>query len=660
MDPLQSYIVHNPLAHLDQEESPLVDADQLMSLPVETAAVAERIDAYSPIPDVVISQNSSPGSASDHMGILPDLPTSSFGGNVQRSNASLNAPSWRSALEQSNVPRVVSTFVSDPDMVRSYNTASPTVTQQDLMGHTNHNHSSESMAHASSASSSPVSTNSTKPCASRRKQASKPKREPDRRQKRLERNRESARLSRRRRKQYLEVLEERVTQISHDLDGGRRAHVANAVAEIARKRNELLMQGDQQLMASPVFTLVHGPLRRTSQELSIAMTFLSQQLKSFSLPPSMSFVLWLTLQSETYFRGGRAHSERLSAARIGERLLHSGLDAVTPAQSMWPLFCGEVCVSYEQEEKFRALQKLQLQSPQVWVERHVSFAASKIIQSTHDATQALAMRLGQREKSTLGILSEKQASTFLQWSNRNRDRLAAKTRAVPRRKDDSPYKTSNFQHQAANLYILNHQLQNILHKIPRSAPLVNGPSLKKLSRRPLFESLGCRQGEKDAETLSMERSHSSTGSLKRSASEMSMDGNSNLEDRPIIPTVCPMEAQAALANAVDAAIGHVKAIIPAPPVPTMMQPVQFRAPSPSPVTSMMNRCMSMPVAPVSYDPTTTMNSFSSQQTSGRSSFIPSHLNIVPEEMWPGDAEELLLNLVDDGDWAIGEGIDMDM
>lgn len=302
-----SYVVHNPLAPLAAEGSM---ADQDMGLPAAG-------DDYSPIPDVVPSQNSSPGSASDHMGVLPDLAHSSIG-TAARTDASLQAPSWQSALE-SNVPRVVSTFVSDPDMIRSWNNASP-ITQQDFTG------SNDSLAMASTGSSSPIShnnTSSSKPVAAhRRKPAAKPKREPDpttqRRQKRLERNRESARLSRRRRKQYLEVLEERVTQFSHDLDSGRREHVSKAVQTIARMRNELL--NNHQVSPEQVMTTLQGSLSRTSQELSVVATFLSQQLKSFNVPPSLSFILWLTLQSDAYFRGGRAHSERLSAARIGERV----------------------------------------------------------------------------------------------------------------------------------------------------------------------------------------------------------------------------------------------------------------------------------------------------------------------------------------------------
>jgi bZIP transcription factor len=139
-----------------------------------------------------------------------------------------------------------------------------------------------------------------------------------RRQKRLERNRESARLSRRRRKQYLEILEERVTQLSMEVDQGRRAHASQAVTTTLYKRREVLEATDKS-DEEKIKLLEHG-LGRTSPEMMVVSTFKYQQLKSFSLPPQSKFILWLTLQNDQYFRGGRAASERLSAARIGERV----------------------------------------------------------------------------------------------------------------------------------------------------------------------------------------------------------------------------------------------------------------------------------------------------------------------------------------------------
>ena len=140
-----------------------------------------------------------------------------------------------------------------------------------------------------------------------------------RRQKRLERNRESARLSRRRRKQYLEVLEDRVTHLSVEMDRGRREHAAKAIETVLAKRQEVLRQQGSQRPEESLARL-DMPLSRTSSELMVLSTFTLQQLKSFSLAPHTKFVMWLTLQGDTYYRGGRAASERLSAARIGERV----------------------------------------------------------------------------------------------------------------------------------------------------------------------------------------------------------------------------------------------------------------------------------------------------------------------------------------------------
>lgn len=140
-----------------------------------------------------------------------------------------------------------------------------------------------------------------------------------RRTKRLERNRESARLSRRRRKQYLEQLEERVNKMAEDMDRSRRLHVSQAVSVLQQRRTAAILH--ESFGQDPnALVKLESDLSRTSAEMMLATTFQYQQLKSFSSPPESKFILWLTLQPDAYFRGGRAASERLSAARIGERV----------------------------------------------------------------------------------------------------------------------------------------------------------------------------------------------------------------------------------------------------------------------------------------------------------------------------------------------------
>ena len=181
----------------------------------------------------------------------------------------------------------------------------------------------------------------------------------NRRQKRLERNRESARLSRRRRKQYLEVLEERVSKLSIQMDEGRIQHVSKAVKAIHSLRVDHVNAMERKLQnvqADPITSsgqnvpnnidqsqsaidntnhsnthelssslevhdnALHTVLSRSSNNLKVVASFQKQQLKSYVLPPHVRFIQWLTLQNDSYFLGGRAVSERLSAARIGERV----------------------------------------------------------------------------------------------------------------------------------------------------------------------------------------------------------------------------------------------------------------------------------------------------------------------------------------------------
>jgi hypothetical protein len=155
----------------------------------------------------------------------------------------------------------------------------------------------------------------------------------DRKQKRLQRNRESARLSRRRRKQYLEVLESRVNYLCEEMDKGRREHVLRALTDLQALRNNIVRGLEQSTMVTngriqnlddlsqKVGSLGYGgSLSRASEELMLATTFGREYLKSLVIDPAKKYIMWLTLQNDIFYRGGRAASERLSAARIGEKV----------------------------------------------------------------------------------------------------------------------------------------------------------------------------------------------------------------------------------------------------------------------------------------------------------------------------------------------------
>jgi len=444
-------------------------------------------------------------------------------------------------------------------------------------------------------------------------------------QRRLERNRLSAQLSRRRRKQYLEELEERVVRLSLDMDSGRRKHAFQAIDRIKEMRQQVLSSAEavvremEGLTHDPEnrtmmlnFQLENymrllenaGPLARThSEELLILNSFLGQQLKSFSLPSHAKFILWLSLQGDTYYRGGRAASERLSAARIGERMLVSGNDKVTPTNAMWPLVCNEVGLSYELEERLRVYQRTTiLQEKSTWLVRHAARSSALVMQSFHDSVGSMAQVVGNREAATTKeVLTPLQRVKYLAWMKKNSSRVKARLqarreRALQQREmeidantiDIGSYVDSNYQlkkshHLAANLYILNHQLSRILQDYPYHAPhIMTPPILKKLMRRASFESLG-QQKEPDGKSMSREdssthsmKSHPSNGSLLKSTSNDSL----NESERPA--QITPQVGEQAAAELVEEALGFVKAIIP--PIPKPVNPVMSTVYAPAPVT----------------------------------------------------------------------------
>lgn len=375
-------------------------------------------------------------------------------------------------------------------------------------------------------------------------------------------------------------------------------------------------------------------------------------------------------------------------------MLSSGTDRASPTQAMWPLLCHEVGLSYDQEERIRNYQRTLLQTPDSWLHRHTALASDMAMSSAHDGIQGLTDRVGQRDAAFFSRLTEQQRLKYQTWAVHNKDRIARVLSRKPKpAKPAFLFKTSPSYHIAANLYIVNYHLQHT----PRAAPLVTGATaLKRLMQRPSFESLGCagdRGGKEEGNMLSREssfpsagsfpssnslkQSHSfaSSGSLKRSASEMSIEGE---EGRPQIPPINPEMAEAAAAATLNAALGFVRDLIPLPPpsstpaatlpeptpvvVETTVDPLNFTIPMPNPVSTETLVALPMPIVSAAPEQFAVPGSTDAAPPSGHfrtPSFLPPHLNVVPEESFlPDNAEDFFLSLTEE-DWAIGEGLDMD-
>ena len=254
-------------------------------------------------------------------------------------------------------------------------------------------------------------------------------------------------------------------------------------------------------------------------------------------------------------------------------MLHNGKDRASPSGDMWPLFCNDVGLSYDQEEKIRVYQRTLLIENEPWLHRHTAAAADATVEATTKAINSAAEMVQRRERPLLDVLTVDQRAKFLAWAAARKDRIERVANARASRGGRTPA-GDNFESglqpspdrcDAANLYIVNDRLNKVCQTMPTSPPLIRPASLKKLARRASFESLGSSMaslesgGKKGG--MSREKSFPSTGSLKRTAASMSEDDLvSKVKEGP-----SPEAAEKAAASLLASALSDVRDIIPNSP-----------------------------------------------------------------------------------------------
>jgi hypothetical protein len=343
-----------------------------------------------------------------------------------------------------------------------------------------------------------------------------------------------------------------------------------------------------------------------------------------------------------------------------------------------------VGLSYDQEERIRCAQRVLVQTPETWLDRHTGTASGLAMQSAHDCMQSVSNSIEKREHSVMNVLSDEQRINFLRWAANNKHRLA-ETKNRPIEPQDG-FTVSSNNHEAANLYIINHRLQRALDKLPTPPALVVGSSVKRLSRRPSFESLGSATSSKEeVRTLCREGSFASSGSLKRSASELEID-----DDKAHGQSVSPEAAEVAAQPTINASLGFVKGIMPlrTQPLPETVSSFAMPPPKPAPVLSqalepsyLYQTIQIQPPVSGSLNPAAPPQEFIAPQPVASAqvtlqpptpaphqpaapSFLPQPLTSVQEEggflgqEGTDPADDFLFELAEE-DWAIGEGFEMD-
>jgi hypothetical protein len=146
------------------------------------------------------------------------------------------------------------------------------------------------------------------------------------------------------------------------------------------------------------------------------------------------------------------------------------------------------------------------------------------------------------------------------------------------------------------MYIIDHRLSKVKTQLGAVPTLVHPSRLKKLSRRPSFESLAGQEAWENNAKLNREASFPSTGSLKRSLNELVGDDSHSIAAMNNTNSgVTPESAQAAAQSAVKAVLHDIMPIVPqrhlhhihhahfrpcAPATSSQSSHTQYHAPSP--------------------------------------------------------------------------------
>ena len=278
----------------------------------------------------------------------------------------------------------------------------------------------------------------------------------ERRQKRLARNRESARQSRRRKKQYLELLEEKVAQLTDEIDALRRMHLGSAdkvleemrdarIRQLASAVNEAKASGselseDQRAALSKALEEMHQKFSPDCEERLAVLRFQFEELHELALPMHSQLLTWLLLQPDSFFRSRRSSSsERASANKIGERMMASGITTCGPDGDLWPLLCHELSLTYEQEEKLRQFQKRVVEDDGLKEDRRNMGAVADTLRRLEEAVACAAVSTSQRMEQMYSVLSPEQRIRYMDWLQRNRGRISASSLAqlTPDQADDA-------------------------------------------------------------------------------------------------------------------------------------------------------------------------------------------------------------------------------
>jgi len=271
----------------------------------------------------------------------------------------------------------------------------------------------------------------------------------EKRERRLARNRESARQSRRRKKDLLIKTNAKVNQLHCDIEYERRKKVdAMESALVADKMlilNDIFRQqsynGHSALSTEKLVFAVRngGP---NTVERRAAITFQYNSLRQLLVPCYRKFLLSLSLKEGDFFteaKDARLQAQtttgRVSSKQVGEELTKGGTEKskresthqtltcrADNKELFWPLLCYELSIGIDQEEKFLQGFEAMREQPLPNLRDNISVAA-KLVSNIRDGILSHCKTSSNlNELHLLQILTPAQSIRFLEWQLRNKIR----------------------------------------------------------------------------------------------------------------------------------------------------------------------------------------------------------------------------------------------
>eukprot|EP01083_Nonionella_stella_P287833 979866_1 len=251
----------------------------------------------------------------------------------------------------------------------------------------------------------------------------------EKRERRLARNRESARQSRRRKKDLLIKLNAKVNQLHCDIEYERWKKKVDAM--------EAALVADKILILNEVRN--GGP---NTVERRTAITFQYNSLRQLLVPCYRKFFLSLSLKEGDFFteaKDARLQAQkttgRVSSKQVGEELTKGGSEKSKRDSShqtltcradnkelFWPLLCYELSIGIDQEEKFLQGFEAMREQPLPNLRDNISVAA-KLVSNIRDGILSHCKTSSNlNELHLLQILTPAQSIRFLEWQLRNKSR----------------------------------------------------------------------------------------------------------------------------------------------------------------------------------------------------------------------------------------------